>query len=182
MQRVESTVDKHHPVFARHSVRPARIEILDGEHLFARQVRNPLCQCNAVLHVAEMPTSMKAGYTQQQREAQPIGRQDRRARHCHGPRCNHAGHLGKASGIFGTACCPHQLRRIDHRSRTAREHVIGACQRYCTKIGITNCVDHKGMRRKRLSWIVKVGVDRGDVEMMVIDPVLRRDVAAARRN
>ena len=125
---------------------------------------------------------MKARCTQQQREAQRIGRQDCRAGQFHGPCCDHTRHLGKASGILGTACCPHQPRRIDHRSRTAREHFVGASQRRFAKIGIADGVDNKGVRGDGLAGIIKIGMDRGDVEMTVIDPVPRRNVAAARGN
>ena len=63
-----------------------------------------------------------------------------------------------------------------------RQHRLGPRQGGVAQIGVADRVEHDGVRRQLLCRIVEVGIKRDDREGPVVENILCRNVAAARRN
>ena len=65
MQRIESTADAHHTVFARQAVLAARVQILDGKKFVPRQCCDRFRHVTKVIDPQEMLPGMEAGNPEQ---------------------------------------------------------------------------------------------------------------------
>ena len=125
----------------------------------------------------EMPAGVEAGAAQQHRILEPpelLTGHPIDARHDHPRNAREAARIVHAPGG------PHAGRAIDERRPASGQNLLRPLEGAPTKIGVADGVHHQFVPWQLQIEVDEVGVQRMEGESPVVDPELRRDVAAAR--
>ena len=177
MQRIHRAVDEQDAIFARHAVRPARVEAADRQQPFPRQ--KPLRRREPVrrFHPDEVLSGVKAGTAEQQREGQAGCRGgladllDRRG--------DDSGDGAQAAGVVQTGGLADAARGIDDRRACGSGQTFRMRQRGLAPVRVADRVDDQAVRRQARGGVEEISADLGHREDLRVDPPRGWDVAAA---
>lgn len=132
-----------------------------------------------VLDINEVRAGVKAGSSQQQWKAEVAHIQDSCPFQCIDPRRDDVGNRRQSARDLGATCGLYSGRLIDHRRRSMPQYFLGPRQGDVAKISVPDGIHHQFMMRQGHTSVVEFRVDRVYREAMIVDPQLRRNIAAA---